>query len=178
MRTPFLPVFVASLALASCTQDTTSFRSTDRVDSSDPSAPAPGVYDIAKVARVRAWSPGGYIGTSEEPMTQVTVQIENVGKRPIVFDGERASLAIFDDTGAALPTPELTSIVPLGPAQLAIAPGKSAKLDMHFKLGVKLTRVNTMQAHWVLVAVGERIAQTASFVRDDDGASNHAPSAR
>jgi hypothetical protein len=125
-----------------------------------------GICDIERVARVRAWAPGGYIGTSEDPMTQVTIQIENIGKRPIIFDGERTSLALFDETGSALPAPVLTSIVPLGPAQLAIPPGKTVQLDAQFKLAVRLNRVETMQARWMIIAADERVSQTASFVRD------------
>lgn len=157
--------------LVACTPDTTtSFRSTERIDSSDPELPSPAIYDLDRIARVRVWSTGGYIGTSEDPMTHVGVAIENTGKRPIVFDGDAASLALYDEAGALLPPPELTVIVPLGPSKVTIAPGARATLELHYKLGVKLTRVAAMTARWTLIAGKERIARTTGFVRDDEPA--------
>lgn len=157
--------------LVACTPDTTtSFRSTERIDSTDPELPSPAVYDLTGVARVRVWSGGGYMGTSEDPMTHVGVAVENTGKRALLFDGEAASLALYDEAGALLPAPELSVIVPLGPSKVTIAPGAKATFEMHYRLGVKLSRVAAMTARWTLIAGKERIARTTSFVRDDEPA--------
>lgn len=161
---------IAMLAalLIACTPDTTSFRATDRTDSSDPELPSPAIYDIDGVARVRVWSQGGYIGTSEDPMTHVGIAIENIGKQPVLFDGDTVSLALYDETGATLPAPELRVIVPLGPTKATIAPGARATFELHFKLAVKVSRVAGMKFRWKLVAGTEPIARTTSFVREDE----------
>lgn len=157
--------------LLACTPDTTSsFRSTERIDSQDPELPSPAVYDLAGVARVRVWSTGGYIGTSDDPMTQIGIAVENTGKRPLVFDGDAASLALYDEAGALLPAPQLAVISPLGPSKITIAPGARTTLELHYKLDVKLGRVAAMTARWTLIAGKERIARTTGFVRDDEPA--------
>jgi len=168
MRTPHVRIAFLAVAAAACTPETTSFRSTDRIDSSNPDVPAPAIYDLRDVARVRVWSTGGFIGSSEDPMTQIGIQVDNVSRGPIVFDGDSAALAIFDEQGVALAEPVLTSIVPLGPSQVTIAPGASAKLDLYFKLAVRPRRVASMRARWTLIAGGERIVRSTSFVRDDE----------
>jgi len=168
MRTSYVRVALFAVAAASCTPETTSFRSTDRVDSSNPDVPTAAIYDLRDVARIRVWSTGGFIGSSEDPMTQIGIQVDNLGRRPIVFDGDAAALAIFDDQGVALAEPVLTSIVPLGPSQVTIAPKASATLDLYFKLPVRPRQVASMRARWAVIAEGERIVRTTNFVRDDD----------
>ena len=158
-----LPILL--VAAAGCTTQTTTFRSTDRVDSSR-AGPLAAVYELPD-ARVHVWSTGGFIGTSEDPMTQVGIEIENRGKRSIVFDGDAATLAIFDGSGTALPAPILTSIVPLGPARLEIKPATSVSLDLYFKLPVPLATVSTMRAGWTLQIDDGRHVGISGFTRDD-----------
>lgn len=164
---------LASLLLAACAPETTSFRPTDRVDGGERASPAAAVYDVRisgdLVANVHVWSTGGYIGTSDEPMTQVGIEIANVRSRPIVFDGDDAALAIFDASGAPLPDTRLVAIVPLGPSQVTIAPGATQQLELYFQLPVRPRVVDSMQARWSLVADGARSAQVTNFVRDDAG---------
>ncbi len=154
--------------LVACTPETTSFRSTDRIDSYDPELPSPAIYDIEEVARVRVWSGGGYIGTSEDPMTHVGIAIDNVGTRPLVFDSTAVSLALYDEAHALLPAPELRVVVPLGPAIVTVPPGEHATFELHFKLDVRPSRVAAMTLRWSVSSRGERIARTTDFVREDE----------
>ena len=168
MRTSYVRAAFLAVAAAACSPETTSFRSTDRVDSSEADVPTPAIVDLRDVARVRVWSTGGFIGSSEDPMTQIGIKIDNVSRRPIVFEGDAAALAIFDAQGVALADPVLTSIVPLGPSQVAIGPGASVTLDLYFKLPVRPRQVASMRARWAVIAGGERIVRSTSFVRDDE----------
>jgi hypothetical protein len=163
---------IAMLAalLVACTPDTTSFRSTERIDSSDPELPSPAVYDLENVARVRVWSGGGYIGTSQDPMTHVGIAIQNIGKQPVIFDDDAVSLALYGEDRVPLPAPELRVVVPLGPSKVVIAPGERATFELHFKLGVKLARVAAMTLRWSVMSGGEVIVRTTDFVRDDEPA--------
>jgi len=156
--------------LVACTLDTTSFRSTDRIDSSDPELPSPAVYDLENVARVRVWSGGGYVGTSEDPMTHVGIAIQNTGKQPVIFEDDAVSLALYGKDRVALPAPELRVVVPLGPSKVVIAPGERATFELHFQLGVKLARVAAMTLRWSVMSGGQIIVRTTDFVRDDEPA--------
>ena len=164
-----LIVFAAAAAAcaAACTPQTTSFRPTDRIDgSSERAGPTAAVYDLTD-ARVHVWSTGGFIGTSDDPMTHVGIEIQNLGKRPIVFDGDAVALAIYDANGGSLPVPMLTSIVPLGPAQLEIKPATTVILDTYFKMPVPLAQVARMRVRWSLKFGDERHVDVTNFVRDD-----------
>ncbi|MEO8549108.1 MAG: hypothetical protein ABI678_04025 [Kofleriaceae bacterium] len=100
-------------------------------------------------------------------MTQVGIQIENIGGHGIEFDGRTLELVIFHACGAQLPNPKLTSIVPVGPTQLLIPPATSMTLDLYFTLAVRPQLVASMRASWFIVAAEERIGRTTNFVRDD-----------
>lgn len=157
-------------AAASCGPETTSFRTTEKGDGSDRSPPA-AVYDVrvgGQLAHARVWSNGGYIGTSDEPMTHVGFEIENASRRAIVFDSDALGLAVFDGTGAALPAPAFTTLTPLGPSQVAIAPGATVTLDGYWKLAVRPRVVDHMRVQWSLRAGDSRHVETTSFTRDDD----------
>ena len=159
--------------LAACGPETTSFRTTDRGDGTDRAGPAAAAYDVRisgeLVAHVHAWSTGGYIGNSDEPMTHVALEIANPRRGPVVFDGDDVSLAVFDAKGAPLPATRLVTVAPLGPAKVAIAPGTTKQLDLYFMLPVRPRVVDSMRAKWTLIADGVGSTQTTSFVRDDSG---------
>src|SRR5690349_21075266 len=83
MRAPSL---VALFAVAACGPETTSFRTTDRGDGSERAGPPAAAYVVRDAAQVRVWSNGGYIGSSDEPMTHVAFEIR--ATRPVVFDSD------------------------------------------------------------------------------------------
>ncbi|CAN5360550.1 hypothetical protein BH11MYX1_BH11MYX1_09860 [soil metagenome] len=147
--------------------ETTSFRPTDRLDTSG--TPAVALYDIHDVARVRVWSKGGFIGSTGDPTVRVCIQIENIGIRGIEFDGKTFELAIFHECGVQLPDPELTSIEPLGPSPRLIPPKTGVTLDLYFRLAVRPQLVASMRASWFILAAEERFVWTTNFVRDDLG---------
>ncbi|MDQ2766424.1 MAG: hypothetical protein M3Y30_04640 [Gemmatimonadota bacterium] len=151
------------------TSETTSFRPTDRIDISDPGAQTAAVYDIQGVARVHVWSTGAVIGRNDDSTTHIGFQIENIGHHGIEFDGNTFELVIFHESGAQLPDPILTSIVPLRPSRLPIPPATGVTLDLYFKLAVRLQHVASMRASWSILAAEQRIVRSTNFVRDDDG---------
>lgn len=153
--------------MPSSASETTSFRPTDYVELSDARTAA-AAYDIQDVARVHVWSTGGFISNSDDSMTHVGIQIENIGGHGIAFDGTTFELVIFHECGAQLPNPTLTSIVPLGPCHLLIPPGTSVTFDLCFKLAVHPQLVASMRASWFILAAEERIGRTTNFVRDDE----------
>jgi hypothetical protein len=159
------------VVLASCGPETTSFRTTDKGDGTDRSPPA-AAYAVRAggrlVARVHVWSNGGYIGNTEEPMTHVGFEVENPTRRAVIFDGDALALSLFDNTGAALPPARFTAITPLGPSQLAIAPGETLAFDSYFWLPVLPRVIDHMRVQWVLRADDERAVETTSFTRDDE----------
>ncbi|MEO7730358.1 MAG: hypothetical protein ABIY55_05260 [Kofleriaceae bacterium] len=109
------------------------------------------------------------IGKSDESTTHVGFQIENIGRHGIEFDGDTFELVIFHKSGAQLPDPILTSIVPLRPSRLPIPPATGVTLDLYFKLAVRLQHVASMRASWSILAAEQRIVRSTNFVRDDDG---------
>lgn len=158
------------LAFASCTPETTSFRTTDQ---SDPAETDKSAYYALRVgergaAVVHVWSNGGYIGTSDEPMTHVGFDIENRGAVPIVFDVDALRLSIAGKHVARLPPPRFVAVTPLGPAKVPIDPGTSALLDSYYELAVRPRSVDTMQIRWTLRAGPASVEQVTTFVRDDD----------
>jgi len=154
-----LKLVALALALAACGPETTSFRTTDRSDPADGAA----LYE-AKGATVHVWSNGGYIGSSDEPMTHVGFDIRNTGARPIVFDGDALQLVITGNQGAPLPAARFVTITPLGPSQVTIAPGADVQLDSYYQLPVRPRVVEAMTIRWSLGGG----TQITSFVRDDD----------
>lgn len=162
---------VLAALLASCGPDTTSFRTTDKSDG-EAHTPAAAVYDVRAgarvVARVHVWSGGGYLGTNDEPMTHIGFDVENVGRQPVSFDGDALALSVFDSTGAALPAASFTTVTPIGPSQVVIAPGARATLDSYFMIPVALRVVDHMQVRWSLRIGNDRHVGTTSFTRDDE----------
>ena len=152
------------LAIAGCTAETTSFRTTDRGDGEHPGAAA---YAIGG-ASVHVWSGGGYIGSSDEPMTHVGFAIRNAGTQPVVFDGDALALTVFAGDGAPIPGSSLVAVTPLGPAQVSIAPGDTAGLDAYFLIAVRPRVVDHMQVRWALRHDDTRQLEVTSFVRDDE----------
>jgi hypothetical protein len=162
----------ALLAVAACGPETTSFRTTDQGDGSERAGPPAAAYSVRvgdrHAARVYVWSNGGYIGTSDEPMTHIGFEIRNTGGKPVVFDGDAMQLLLLDNRGKALPPATFTAVTPLGPAQVPIAAGSTATLDAYFMLPVRPRGVETMRVRWSLQLGDARYDQTTSFVRDDD----------
>ncbi|HET9993401.1 MAG TPA: hypothetical protein VFQ65_32920 [Kofleriaceae bacterium] len=164
----------ALIAMAACGTESTSFRTTDHGDGSEHAA---AVYVVRDVAQVRVWSNGGYIGSSEEPMTHVGFEIHNTSGRAISFDADALGLAVFDKYGAPLPATRYVAVTPLGPAQVPIASGTTATLDSYFLLPVRPRTVETMSVRWTLQLGDARAAQITTFVRDDDYPVTEPPTA-
>jgi hypothetical protein len=163
-------LLAALVAVAACGTETTTFRTTDRTDADDHPGSAAAIYDVrlgAATAVVHVWSNGGYIGTSDDPMTHVGFEIRNTGSRPIVFDSDALELVLFDSQGARLPTARFTAVTPLGPARVPIAGHATVALDAYFRIPVRPRVVEQMRARWVLLAGNKHDVQYTSFVRDD-----------
>ncbi len=158
----------ALLAIASCGPETTSFRTTDSGDNTERAGPPAAAYQLGGVATVHVWSNGGYISSSEEPMTHVGFEIRNAGATPIVFDGDALQLVALDRHGVPLRGVAFTAITPLGPAQQPIAAGATAVFDAYFLLPVRPRVVDVMRVRWSLRIGSARFDETTSFVRDDD----------
>lgn len=157
------------LAVATCTPETTSFRTTDQTDPSEPDKGASYRVRIGErgAARVQVWSNGGYIGTSEEPMTHVGFDIHNTGAVPLVFDVNAMQLVVEGEHDAELPPPKFVAVTPLGPSRIAIAPGSSSMFDSYYELSTKPREVEKMEVRWKLSAGSAAIDQLTTFVRDD-----------
>lgn len=167
---------VVALALAcwassACGPETTSFRTTERSDperAGPPSAP----YDVylggKLVAQTHVWSSGGYLSSTDEPMTHVGFEIRNTASHALTFDGDLLELLVFDRSGKPLPQPKLTSITPLGPALITVAPGDTTMLAAYFLLPVRPRTVDSMQVRWTLRLGSDEYRQVTGFVRDDD----------
>ena len=164
----------ALVAMAACGSESTTFRTTDRSDGSEHAA---AVYVVQDTTQVRVWSNGGYIGSSEEPMTHVGFEIHNTSGHPINFDSDALGLAVFDKYGAPLAPARYVAVTPLGPAQVPIASGATATLDSYFLLPVRPRSVETMRVHWTLQLGDTRAAQITTFVRDDDYPVSEPPAA-
>jgi hypothetical protein len=157
-------------AFASCTPETTEFRTTDE---SDPTDPEHGAYYRLRVgprgaARVQVWSYGGYFGTSDEPMTHIGFDIHNTGTEPLVFDVNDLRLAVEGAQARKLPAPKLTAVTPLGPEKIRIAPGSSTMFDSYFQLRSAPVAVEKMQVRWKVSAGSAEVEQLTTFVRDED----------
>jgi len=160
-----------ALAVVGCSPDNTSFRTTDQGDGVEPGGRPAAAYEVvvagAPVARVHVWSNGGYIGSSDEPMTQVGFEVRNVSVRPIAFDADALQLAVFDAHGAVVPGTTFSALTPLGPAEVTIAPGEVASLDAYFQLEARPAAVERMRVRWRLRLGGEPMTFTTNFVRDE-----------
>jgi hypothetical protein len=159
-------------AFASCTPETTEFRATEETDPSDPERGASYRIRVGQrgAACVQVWSYGGYVGTSDEPMTHVGFDIRNTGAEPLVFDVSDLRLAIQGPQGRKLPLPKLTSVTPLGPEKIRIPPGSSTRFDSYFQLTTPPAEVEKMQVRWALSAGSAETEHLTTFVRavDDD----------
>jgi hypothetical protein len=160
-----------AFSLVACTSETTSFRTTDRGDGSEPGGRPAAAYEVtaagAPVARIHVWSNGGYIGSSDEPMTHVGFEVDNVGARPIVFDADALRLVVFDARGATVPGTTFTAVTPLGPSLVVVAPGEVTSFDAYFRLEVRPRVVESMRVRWALRVGGEAMTFHTRFVRDD-----------
>lgn len=149
------------------TSETTSFRPTDRIDTSG--TPLAAVYDIQDAARVRVWSKGGFIGVGGAAMAHVGIHIANLSGHGIEFECSSFELAIFHESGVQLPDPMLAAYAPPGPSLMLILPRTGATLDLYFELVVQLQLVASMRASWFVVVAEQRIGRTTNFVRDGGG---------
>ena len=166
------------LGLVACGPETTSFRTTDRSDTSNSAAAAYSVrFEGREVASVTVSSNGGYISSTDESMTHIGFEIRNSSARPLVFDDDALRLIVVGKGGAALPAPKLVVVTPLGPAEVPIAPGATTTLDAYFLLSVRPRTVDSMRVHWSIDLPRARYEQTTSFVRDDDGPVADPPAA-
>ncbi|HSN28228.1 MAG TPA: hypothetical protein VLT45_18205 [Kofleriaceae bacterium] len=163
----------ALLAFAACSPETTSFRTTD---TADPARPAAAMQVVDRGIRVDAWSNGGYIGTSDEPMTHVGFEVRNASATPVIFDSDTLQLAVFDKHGAVLPPTKFVTVTPLGPAKITVAPGETKAFDSYFAIPVSPRTVETMRVRWMLRLGDRRIPQASTFVRDDDYLVSEPPS--
>jgi hypothetical protein len=154
---------LVALALAGCGSESTSFRSTDQVDSGR--TPAPAVYEV-RGTQVRVWSNGGYISNTDEPMTHVAFEITNPGPRPLELASEALQLSVFDRNGVALVAP-FVALTPLGPAHVPVPKGTTT-LDAYFRLPVRPRVVAHMDVRWAIRVDDALQTVTTSFVRDDD----------
>jgi hypothetical protein len=157
-------------AFASCTPETTEFRTTDQSDPSDPERGASYRLRVGQrgAARVQVWSYGGYFGTSDEPMTHIGFDIHNTGTESLVFDVSDLHLALEGAQARRLPSPKLTAVTPLGPEKIRIPPGSSTMFDSYFQLKIAPVEVEKMQLRWKLSAGSAEIEQLTTFVRDED----------
>ncbi len=167
------PCLAALLAFAACGPETTSFRTTD---TADPARPAAAVQVVDRDVQVDAWSNGGYVGTSDEPMTHVGFEVRNTSATPVIFDSDSLSLAVFDKHGVVLPPTRFVTVTPLGPAKITVAPGEPKAFDTYFMLQVSPRTVETMRVRWMLKVGDRRVPQQSSFVRDDGYPVSEPPS--
>jgi hypothetical protein len=158
-------------ACIACGPETTSFRTTDRADTSRIGPPS-AAYDAyvagQLVAKIHVWSSGGFISSSDVAMTHVGFEISNASNRSVAFDGDALELVAFDSSNAALPTPQLTALTPRNPALVMIPPGETTVLAAYFQLPVRPRSVFGMEARWVLRTGSDEYRQITGFVRDDD----------
>jgi hypothetical protein len=162
---------LASGACSACGPETTSFRTTDRIDTARIGPPSAG-YDVyvtgQLVAKVHVWSSGGFVSSSDDSMTHVGFEINNASGQPLVFDADAVDLIAFDGDGAPLPTPRLATITPLDLPLVRVPPGETAVLAMYFQLAVRPRGVESMQMRWLLRAGNDEYRQITGFVRDED----------
>lgn len=122
---------------------------------------------VDRDVHIDAWSNGGYIGSSDEPMTHVGFEVRNASATPVIFDSDTVTLAVFDKHGAVLPQPKFVTVTPIGPAKVTVGPGETKAFDTYFMLQVSPRTVETMRVRWMLRIGDRRIPQTSTFVRDD-----------
>lgn len=157
------------LTLVACGPETTSFRTTDRADATDRAAASYSVrLEGREMASVHVSSNGGYISSTDEPMTHIGFEIRNTSARSITFDTDKLQLDLTGMRGAPLPSAAFTTVTPLGPAHVSIAPGATTALDAYFLLSVRPRVVESMRLHWSLDLPAARYEQVTTFVRDDE----------
>jgi len=169
----FVAVLSVIFASGACGSETTAFRPTDKADDNDHAGPPGAVYDVEidglSVAQVRVWSSGGYISATDQPATHLGFEIHNAGARPLVFDTRALELTVFDVGRAALAPTRLTTMAPLGPAEITVAPHATIVRAAYFRIPVRPRGIDTMRLRWSVRYGDERYLQVTSFVRDDDG---------
>ena len=176
MRLGLALLAVVVVGITACGPETTSFRPTDRTDPSHAGPPS-AVYDTylagQLVARTHVWSNGGYLSSTDDPMTHVGFEISSTTLRALAFDADALELAAFDSDGAALPAPTVTSITPSGgPPLISVPPASTLVLGVYFALPVRPRSVASMQVRWTLRTDAEEYRQVTGLVRDDDARIN------
>lgn len=161
--------------VTACGPETTSFRPTDRNDPSHAGPPS-AVYDVylagQLVARTHVWSNGGYLSSTDDPMTHVGFEINSTTLRALAFDADALELAAFDGDGVALPAPRITSITPAGPPLISVPAASTLVLGVYFSLPVRPRSVASMQVRWTLRTDAEEYRQVTGLARDDDAKIN------
>jgi hypothetical protein len=170
-RLVLVAAIVASGACGACGPETTSFRTTDR-SASDRIGPPSAGYDVyvagQLVARAHVWSSGGFISSSDQPITHIGFEISNTSARPVLFDGDALELRAFDGDSAALPAPRLTSLSPAGLPLVTIPPSETVVLAAYFHLPVRPRGIDSLEARWTLRTGNDEYRQITGFIRDDD----------
>lgn len=173
---PRLAVLAALLGGAlGCGSDTTSFRPVDRNDPRHAGPPS-AMYDVylagQLVARTHVWSNGGYLSSSDEPMTHVGFEIASTTMRSLALDADALELVVFDRDGGKLPPARLSSITPVSPSLITVPPASTVVLGAYFVLPVRPRAVGSMQVRWTLRTDHEEYREVTGMVRDDDAPVN------
>ncbi|HEY6174403.1 MAG TPA: hypothetical protein VIX73_08175 [Kofleriaceae bacterium] len=175
LRFAALAAVVVAGGMTACGSDATSFRPTDRSDPNHAGPPS-AMYDVylagQLVARTHVWSSGGYISSSDEPMTHIGFEVSSATLRPLAFDADALELVGFDSDGATLPPIRLTSITPRAAALIPVPAASTIVLGAYFLLPVRPRNVATMQVRWTLRTDSEEYRQVTALVRDDDAPLN------
>lgn len=171
-RLAFLAVAATAVAGgAACGPETTSFRPIERADPNHAGPPSV-AYDVAlggqTAARVHVWSNGGYVSSSDDPMTHIGFEINSATLRPLTFDADTLELVVFDRDGAPLPHARLTTITPNGLSLITVPPASTALFGVYFQLPVRPRSVGSMQVRWTLRLDGDDYHEVTGFLRDDD----------
>jgi hypothetical protein len=171
-RLAFLAAVAAVVAgSAACGSDSTSFRPIEPADPNHAGPPS-AAYDVQLggqvVARVHVWSNGGYVSSSDDPMTHVGFEINSATLRPMTFDADTLELIVFDRDGAPLPRARLTTFTPQGVSLITVPPASTALFGAYFLLPIRPRSVGSMQVRWTLRLDGDDYHQVTGFLRDDD----------
>jgi hypothetical protein len=173
-RLAALVAVVIAGALTACGADTTAFRPTDRSDAGRVGPPS-AAYEVflagQLVARAHVWSSGGYVSSSDDPMTHVGFEIRSATMRPLMFDADALELALYDDDGAMLPPARFATLTPLGPSLVVVPAGSTVVLGAYFLLPVRPRGVETMHVRWTLRNDTDEYRQVTGFLRDDGASS-------
>jgi len=171
--------FAVLLSIASaCAPETTSFRTTEKNDEPHANGVSAAAYDVAiggdPIAHVRVWSSGGYLSTTDEPMSHAGFEIRNTGTRTILFDGDALEMIVFDGDSIARPA-SFASLIPTGALQVQVRSGATAVLGAYFSIPVRPRAVERMLVRWSLTSDEDQYAQVTNFIRDDNASVSESP---